>query len=159
VSGNAPNPAFELARLLALLHDADGRIAIPGFYDDVEPLPEDLRQALAELSYSDEDWLKRSESGAITGEKGYTVLERLWLRPAVEVTSIIAGDPTELLGLALQAPVLFFGTGLVEDHWHDSDESVSLEVLMNGAVTLACFWDELAKMQRAKDDGDGHLRQ
>ncbi|SLK13948.1 M20/M25/M40 family metallo-hydrolase [Arthrobacter sp. P2b] len=253
VSGNAPNSAFELARLLALLHDADGRIAIPGFYDDVEPLPEDLRQALAELPYSDEDWLKRSESGAITGEKGYTVLERLWLRPAVEVTSIIAGDPigvsraavpavasadlsfrtvpgqrvekvadqlrqwvettigdafrhtltpdletaqepyrtpdhpavaaleramavgfhngkvgrmgnagggpAELLGRMLQAPVLFFGTGLVEDHWHDSDESVSLEVLMNGAVTLACFWDELAKMQRAKDDGDGHLRQ
>jgi acetylornithine deacetylase/succinyl-diaminopimelate desuccinylase-like protein len=253
VSGNAPNPAFELARLLALLHDADGRIAIPGFYDDVEPLPEDLRQALAELPYSDEDWLKRSESGAITGEKGYTPLERLWLRPAVEVTSIIAGDPigvsraavpavasadlsfrtvpgqrvekvadqlrqwventigdafghtltpdletaqepyrtpdhpavaaleramavgfhsgkvgrmgnagggpAELLGRVLQAPVLFFGTGLVEDHWHDSDESVSLEVLMNGAVTLACFWDELARMQRAKDDGDGHLRQ
>ncbi|TLM72925.1 M20/M25/M40 family metallo-hydrolase [Pseudarthrobacter sp. NamB4] len=253
VSGNAPNPAFELGRLLSLLHDADGRITIPGFYDDVEPLPEDLRQALADLPFSEEDWLKRSETGAITGEQGYTVLERLWLRPAVEVTSIIAGDPlgvsraavpavaaadlsfrtvpgqhaeklaeqlqhwvrttigdafghslvpdlrtsqepyrtpdhpavaaleramaagfraekvgrmgnagggpAELLARTLQAPVVFFGTGLVEDHWHDSDESASLDVLMKGAATLACLWDELAMMQRAKDDGDGHLRQ
>lgn len=253
VSGNAPNPAFELGRLLALLHDKEGRIAIPGFYDDVEPLPEDLRQALADLPFTGEDWLKRSETGAITGEEGYSVLERLWLRPAVEVTSIIAGDPigvsraavpavasadlsfrtvpgqrvekvaeqlqqwvettigeafghtlapdletaqepyrtpdhpavaaleramargfnaekvgrmgnagggpAELISRALQAPVLFFGTGLVEDHWHDSDESVSLDVLLNGAVTLACLWEELATMQHTKDDGDGHLRQ
>ncbi|WP_455835273.1 M20/M25/M40 family metallo-hydrolase [Pseudarthrobacter siccitolerans] len=241
VSGNAPNPAFELGRLLALLHDGEGRIAIPGFYDDVEPPPEDLRQALAELPFSEEDWLKRSESGAVTGEQGYTVLERLWLRPAVEVTSLIAGDPigvsraavpavasaelsfrtvpgqrvekvaeqlrqwveatvgdsfghtlsvdletaqeayltpehptvsaleramatgfqsasvgrmgnagggpAELLARAIDAPVLFFGTGLVEDHWHDSDESANLAVLVNGAVTLACFWDELARME------------
>lgn len=241
VSGNAPNPAFELGRLLALLHDGEGRIAVPGFYDDVEPPPEDLRKALAELPFSEEDWLKRSESGAVTGEQGYTVLERLWLRPAVEVTSLIAGDPigvsraavpavatadlsfrtvpgqrvekvaellrqwveatvgdsfghtfsvdletaqeayrtpdhpavsaleramgrgfqsasvgrmgnagggpAELLARTLDAPVLFFGTGLVEDHWHDSDESANLAVLVNGAVTLAGFWDELARME------------
>jgi acetylornithine deacetylase/succinyl-diaminopimelate desuccinylase-like protein len=253
VSGNAPNPAFELGRLLGLMHDQDGRVAIAGFYDDVEPLPADLRNALTDLPFSEEDWLARSETGAITGEKGYTVLERLWLRPAVEVTSIIAGDPlgvsraavpavasadlsfrtvpgqqlekiagqlqdwaaatigdaysyslipdletaqepyrtpdhpavaalekamaagfradrtgrmgnagggpAELLGRALGAPVLFFGTGLLEDHWHDSDESASLDVLMNGAVTLACFWEELATMQGIGDDDDGHLRQ
>jgi acetylornithine deacetylase/succinyl-diaminopimelate desuccinylase-like protein len=253
VSGAAPNPAFELGRLLALLHDEDGRIAIPGFYDDVEPLPGDLRQAFASLPYSDEDWLTRSEAGAITGEEGFTVLERLWLRPAVEVTAMIAGDPlgvsraavpavasadlsfrtvpgqrvekvaeqlqrwvaatvgnafrhtltldietaqepyrtpehpavealeramavgfkaanvgrmgnagggpAELLSRILQAPVVFFGTGLVEDHWHDSDESASVDVLLNGTVTLACLWDRLAEMERAKDDGDGQLGQ
>ncbi|MDQ0663143.1 acetylornithine deacetylase/succinyl-diaminopimelate desuccinylase-like protein [Arthrobacter ulcerisalmonis] len=253
VSGNAPNPAFELGRLLGLMHDQDGRVAIPGFYDDVEPLPADLRNALADLTFSEEDWLARSETGAITGEKGYSVLERLWLRPAVEVTSIIAGDPlgvsraavpavasadlsfrtvpgqrlekiatqlqewvaatignafghslvpdletaqepyrtpdhpavaalekamalgfnadrtgrmgnagggpAELLSRTLAAPVLFFGTGLVEDHWHDSDESASLDVLVNGAVTLACFWEELAAKQGRGDDDDGHLRQ
>lgn len=69
------------------------------------------------------------------------------------------GGPAELLARSLDVPVLFFGTGLVEDHWHDSDESVSLDVLINGAVTLASFWDELARMQRTKDDGDGHLPQ
>jgi hypothetical protein len=51
--------------------------------------------------------------------------------------------------------VLFFGTGLVEDHWHDSDESANVEVLLNGAVTLACLWEELAGTQLAKDDGGG----
>jgi acetylornithine deacetylase/succinyl-diaminopimelate desuccinylase-like protein len=69
------------------------------------------------------------------------------------------GGPAELLGRTLAAPVLFFGTGLVEDHWHDSDECASLDVLMNGALTLACFWEELATMQWEKGDGGGHLRQ
>jgi hypothetical protein len=55
--------------------------------------------------------------------------------------------------------VVFFGTGLVEDHWHDSDESASVDVLLNGTVTLACLWDRLAEMERAKDDGDGQLGQ
>ncbi|NUS35457.1 MAG: M20/M25/M40 family metallo-hydrolase, partial [Pseudarthrobacter sp.] len=253
VSGTAPNPAFELGRLLGMMHHPDGRIAIPGFYDDVEPLPADLRRAFAELPFSEEDWLARSESGAITGEEGYTAPERLWLRPAVEATSLMAGDPlgvsraavpavasadlsfrtvpgqrpekvaaqfeqwvaanirpgfgfstvpdlvtaqlpyrtpehpavaalgramekgfqaeragrmgnagggpAELLSRAQGVPVLFFGTGLVEDHWHDSDESANLDVLLNGAVTLACFWGELATMQGIGDDGDGRLRQ
>jgi hypothetical protein len=53
---------------------------------------------------------------------------------------------------------VFFGTGLVEDHWHDSDERAGLDVLLNGAVTLACLWEELAKTQLAKDGGDGQHR-
>ncbi len=65
------------------------------------------------------------------------------------------GGPAELLARTVSGPVLFFGTGLPEDHWHDSDESVSLDVLHSGAVTLACFWNELAATQSAKDDGDG----
>ncbi|WP_104045045.1 M20/M25/M40 family metallo-hydrolase [Arthrobacter sp. ZGTC412] len=239
VSGAVPNPAFEISRVLAGLHDDDGRIYIPEFYDDVAPVPDDFRKALARLPFTEEDWLERSETGSITGELGYTVPERLWLRPAVEVTALIAGDPVgissaavpsvaavdlslrtvmgqrvekvaeqlrqwvrdtvgdnyghtlsvdletaqepywtpdhpavpvleramakgfrssevgrmgnagggpaTLLSRQLDSPVLFFGTGLVEDHWHDSDESVNLEVLVNGAVTLACFWDELAQ--------------
>lgn len=41
------------------------------------------------------------------------------------------------------APVLFFGTGLPEDHWHDSDERASVDVLLTGAATLALFWGRL----------------
>jgi acetylornithine deacetylase/succinyl-diaminopimelate desuccinylase-like protein len=44
----------------------------------------------------------------------------------------------------LGAPVVFFGTGLPEDRWHDSDERVSVEVLVNGAATLAHLWQRLA---------------
>jgi hypothetical protein len=43
------------------------------------------------------------------------------------------------------APVLFFGTGLPEDRWHRSDESVHLNVLFNGAATMALFWPGLAE--------------
>jgi acetylornithine deacetylase/succinyl-diaminopimelate desuccinylase-like protein len=50
------------------------------------------------------------------------------------------GGPAELLARKLDAPVVFFGTGLPEDRWHDSDESVAIDVLLAGAATLAAFW-------------------
>jgi acetylornithine deacetylase/succinyl-diaminopimelate desuccinylase-like protein len=54
------------------------------------------------------------------------------------------GGPAELMSRVLGAPVVFFGTGLPEDRWHDSDERVSVEVLVNGAATLAHLWQRLA---------------
>jgi acetylornithine deacetylase/succinyl-diaminopimelate desuccinylase-like protein len=91
VSGPAPNPILELCRLLGQLHDGEGRITIPGFYDSVtEPSPR-FRDDLAALPFTDADWLERSRTRSVGGEAGYTVLERLWARPAIEVTSV-AGD-------------------------------------------------------------------
>jgi acetylornithine deacetylase/succinyl-diaminopimelate desuccinylase-like protein len=239
VSGPAPNPILEMCRLLAQLHDDQWRVQLPGFYDDVAPPDEADRAAIAALPYDDEDWLRRSETGSIGGEAGYTPLERLWLRPAAEVLGIAAGElhgpthgaipsiatasisirtvlgqdservaeqlrqwvkerisdrvdydltvaldvaqepyvtpadtpavqaltramseafhapvgrmrnaggsPAALLHEQTGAPVVFFGTGLPEDHWHDSDESVSLDMLRKGAVTLALLWSHLAE--------------
>jgi acetylornithine deacetylase/succinyl-diaminopimelate desuccinylase-like protein len=54
------------------------------------------------------------------------------------------GGPADLLAAALDAPVLFFGTGLPEDRWHDSDERASIDVLTAGAATLAHLWARLA---------------
>ena len=54
------------------------------------------------------------------------------------------GAPADLLATSLGAPVLFFGTGLPEDNWHDSDESVRVDMLTRGAATLALFWARLA---------------
>jgi hypothetical protein len=51
----------------------------------------------------------------------------------------------DLLSSALNVPVVFFGTGLVEDNWHDSDESVSVDILKAGAATLAFLWEELGQ--------------
>lgn len=53
--------------------------------------------------------------------------------------------PADLLASALQEPVVFFGTGLVEDNWHDSDESVRVDMLKAGAATLAYLWEELGR--------------
>jgi acetylornithine deacetylase/succinyl-diaminopimelate desuccinylase-like protein len=55
------------------------------------------------------------------------------------------GGPASLLSSLLGAPVIFFGTGLIEDRWHDGDESIHLPTLLAGAATLAFLWDELAK--------------
>jgi acetylornithine deacetylase/succinyl-diaminopimelate desuccinylase-like protein len=239
-SGTAPNPVFELSRLLAQLYDGKGRITLPGFYDPVEGMSPRRRAELAALPFDEQDWLARSNTRSIVGEEGYTALERLWERPAAEVISLIAGDPVgvtraaipaaasvklsirtvagqtvrevagqlrrwvagrisagfdydlavdvetgqepyrtpdhpavdaldkamrrgfrtghvgrmgnagggpaELLASRLDAPVVFFGTGLIEDLWHDSDESVHVETLLAGAATLAFFWEELARM-------------
>jgi acetylornithine deacetylase/succinyl-diaminopimelate desuccinylase-like protein len=237
VSGPAPNPVHELCRLVGSLHDDKGRITVPGFYDGVTEASERVRADIAALPYSDEDWLRRSETRSIGGEAGYSVLERLWIRPAIEVLTVAAGDPVgpsraavpavatadisirtvpdqrvadiaeqlrrwvadnlsdrveyeltvgveagqdayrtpedhpavaaladamqegfgrpvgrmgnagggpaDLLVRELGAPIVFFGTGLPEDRWHDSDERISIDVLMAGAATLAAFWARL----------------
>jgi acetylornithine deacetylase/succinyl-diaminopimelate desuccinylase-like protein len=237
VSGPAPNPALEISRMLAGLHDEKGRISFPAFYDSVEVISARRRQELAALPFDPEDWLARSHTRSIREEEGYSVLEQLWERPALEVIALVAGDPVgvkratvpsmasvdwtirtvagqtvdevafqvrhwfetmkshlygyelsvdtetaqepyrtpenpvldalskamargfeveevgrmgnagggpaELLSSTLGVPVVFFGTGLVEDNWHDSDESVRVDILRSGAATLAFLWEEL----------------
>jgi acetylornithine deacetylase/succinyl-diaminopimelate desuccinylase-like protein len=237
-SGPAPNAAVQLSRLLGALHDDKGRLTLPGFYDEVAEPSERRRAELAALPFTEQDWLERSETRSVTGEAGYTVLEKLWTRPAAEIISMVAGDPVgvtrsaipavasatisirtvagqrcadvaeqlrrwvaetisdtvdhqltvaeetmqepyetpqdlpalealaaavedgfgvpagrmgnagggpaELLARQLDAPLLFFGVGLPEDRWHDSDERVSIDMLVNGAATLAYLWQRLA---------------
>jgi acetylornithine deacetylase/succinyl-diaminopimelate desuccinylase-like protein len=245
VAGVAPNPCMELCRLLAQLHDDKGRVTLPGFYDAVEEISAEEREALAALPYSDEDWLSRTETGTVGGEHGYTALERVWVRPSAEVLTLIGGDPigasrgavpsiaqadlsirtapaqkvadvaeqlrqwiderisdkvdyeltvseesgqepyrtpgdtpalraleaamakgfaatqvgrmrngggapASLLADVTGAPVVFFGTGLPEDHWHDSDEKVEVEALLKGAATMGHFWSELAAVHQQR---------
>jgi acetylornithine deacetylase/succinyl-diaminopimelate desuccinylase-like protein len=56
------------------------------------------------------------------------------------------GGPVVLLAQSVGAPAVFFGTGLPEDHWHDSNERVSVDVLLAGAATLAAFWERLPRV-------------
>jgi acetylornithine deacetylase/succinyl-diaminopimelate desuccinylase-like protein len=89
--GAVVNPAMALARILATLHDSDGRIAIPGFYDTVRPFPDAVLAQMRALPFDDEHF--RAEVGApsLSGELGYTVLERLWTRPTCEVNGLLSG--------------------------------------------------------------------
>jgi len=90
--GGVPNPAHALAAVLAGLHDADGRITLPGFYDDVVPLTEDERALLARLPFDQQSWLADAgDSGAAYGEAGFTTLERIWARPTAEVNGLWGG--------------------------------------------------------------------
>lgn len=89
--GAVVNPAMALARILATFHDADGRIAIPGFYDRVREWPAEVRTQMKGLPFDDEHFRAETGAPALGGEKGYTVLERLWTRPTCEVNGLLSG--------------------------------------------------------------------
>lgn len=245
-SGVTVNPAHVVADVISALHDAHGRIRLPRFYDDVEELTPERRADFARLPSDEDEWMERVETSAVDGEEGYTLLERLWARPSVEILTLLAGDPlglersvipetaeasfsiriapgqnvhtvadqlrdfvanvipghveytldtdeviaqnpytsppgpaldaleralergfglplagrmgnagggpADFLGSTLGAPVILIGTGLPEDHWHASDESVSLTMLHRGAATIAHLWEELGSALRPADD-------
>jgi len=90
--GAAPNPFVAIAQILARLKDEDGRILIPGFYDGIiPPSPEELA-AWRSLPF-DEEQYRIAEVGArqLVGEPGYSVLERTWARPTLDVHGIPGG--------------------------------------------------------------------
>lgn len=89
--GAVVNPAFALAQLLASLKDGHGRITIPGFYDDVRPLPPAERRALAKLPFSERGFQRAIGAPRLFGERGFTTLERLWCRPTLEVNGLLSG--------------------------------------------------------------------
>jgi len=90
--GAAPNPFVSLAQILAKLKDENGHILIPGFYDDIiPPSPEELA-AWRSLPFDEEEYrLKEVGSRTLVGEAGYSVLERTWARPTVDVHGIPGG--------------------------------------------------------------------
>jgi acetylornithine deacetylase/succinyl-diaminopimelate desuccinylase-like protein len=90
--GGVPNPAHALAGLLAGLHDAAGRVALPGFYDDVVPLTPLEREHIARLPFDEGAWLADAgDSRAACGEAGFSTLERVWGRPTAEVNGLWGG--------------------------------------------------------------------
>jgi acetylornithine deacetylase/succinyl-diaminopimelate desuccinylase-like protein len=89
--GAVINPGFALAQMIASLKDKHGRIAIPGFYDDVRTLPPAERRALAKLPFSDKAFQRAIGAPQLFGEKGFTTLERLWCRPTLEVNGLLSG--------------------------------------------------------------------
>ncbi|NLF69362.1 MAG: dipeptidase [Candidatus Anammoximicrobium sp.] len=89
--GGVTNPANALARMLAALVDDDGRVQVPGFYDDVVPLTDRERAQFAALAFDERAFLQRIGADAATGEAGYTTLERRWARPTCDVNGIWGG--------------------------------------------------------------------
>ena len=90
--GAAPNPFVALAQVIAKLKDEDGRISIPGFYDKVAP-PSDAELAAWKALPFDEEEYREAEIGslALTGEPGYSALERTWARPTLDVHGMPGG--------------------------------------------------------------------
>lgn len=89
--GAVHNPAQVLCEVIAAMHDANGRVTLPGFYDNVRPLSEADRAEIAKAAHSDDDFKRMSGAKALFGEKGYTAQERMSARPTLEVNGIIGG--------------------------------------------------------------------
>lgn len=89
--GTVENPANALAQVIATLKGPDGRIRIPGFYDDVVPLSEGDRADLAALPFDEAAYLERLGLPSLVGEVGYTTLERRGARPTLDVNGIWGG--------------------------------------------------------------------
>ncbi|HTU25828.1 MAG TPA: dipeptidase [Pirellulales bacterium] len=89
--GAVSNPAIALCQMLAALRDADGRVTIPGFYDDVLPLSADERRKFAELPFDEQKFKQQIGVAALAGEQGFTTLERRGARPNFDVNGLWSG--------------------------------------------------------------------
>ncbi|MGA8768637.1 MAG: dipeptidase [Candidatus Acidiferrales bacterium] len=89
--GAVPNPITILAEMIAKLHDSNFRVAIPGFYDDVAAVSRQERKALNALPWKEKEFRKTVGAPALAGEKGFTIVEQLWVRPTLELNGIWGG--------------------------------------------------------------------
>ena len=89
--GAVTNPANTLVALLAALKDKDGRVQVPGFYDDVEPLSERERGEYRELPLTDAEFMQPLGVTGMFGEAGFTSLERRWARPTCDINGLTSG--------------------------------------------------------------------
>lgn len=89
--GNVANPANVLSQIIAKLHNADGSVAIPGFYDRVPALSEDDTLRISTNKLSEESIIEMTGSPAVYGETGYTPVERQGTRPTLDVNGLYAG--------------------------------------------------------------------
>ena len=89
--GAVVNPAMALARMLSTMHDENGHVAIAGFYDKVRDWGKQARDDMRKLPFQDEHFRKEAGSPALGGEKDFTTLERIWMRPTCEVNGLLSG--------------------------------------------------------------------
>jgi acetylornithine deacetylase/succinyl-diaminopimelate desuccinylase-like protein len=89
--GAVTNPGLALARILTEMKTPDGKIQLPGFYDSVVELEESERAMWKGLNFSDEQFAAQLGVSELTGEVGYSTLERRWARPTLDVHGLIGG--------------------------------------------------------------------
>jgi acetylornithine deacetylase/succinyl-diaminopimelate desuccinylase-like protein len=91
--GTIQNPIHVMAKLIADLHDENGHVTLPGFYDKVRKVDEEERAELAQLPFGEDYMLKHSGAPALWGEPEFTPLERTVARPTAEILHFAAGAP------------------------------------------------------------------
>ncbi len=89
--GTVANPIHALAQILSTLRDTDGKILVAGFYDSVVPLGREQREQLARIPFDEAAYCAQVGVDTLFGEAGYTPVERVWVRPTLEVNGIWGG--------------------------------------------------------------------
>ena len=121
--GAVVNPANALARLVAQLHDERGRVTIPGFYDDVAEISDAERGRIASLPHSEEELREEVGATELAGEQGFGALERIWIRPTLDVNGLLSGYTGEGAKTVLPAKAMAkVSMRLVPDQRHEDIE-------------------------------------
>jgi acetylornithine deacetylase/succinyl-diaminopimelate desuccinylase-like protein len=89
--GAVANPINVLADMISKLHDKNGRITIPEFYDDVVKLTKKEKENFKKLKFSEKKFAKNLKVAELKGEKGYSTIERIWARPTLDCNGITGG--------------------------------------------------------------------
>lgn len=89
--GAVANPIYELCKMITNSLDADGKITFPGFYNDVEDIPEEERKMVAQIPFNEEKYKQALDVEELFGEKGYSTIERNGFRPSFDVCGIWGG--------------------------------------------------------------------
>lgn len=89
--GPVDNPVHVLAKIIADLHDAEGRVTLPGFYAGVPEIPEDVAEQWRGLEFDEAKWLSEVGLTRVGGEAGRGVMEQIWARPTCDVNGVVGG--------------------------------------------------------------------
>jgi acetylornithine deacetylase/succinyl-diaminopimelate desuccinylase-like protein len=89
--GAVPNPITILTEMIAKLHGKSFRVTVPGFYDEVAVLSKQERKALNSLPWKEKEFRKTVGAPGLCGEKGFSIVEQLWVRPTIELNGIWGG--------------------------------------------------------------------
>ena len=89
--GSVANPINVMAHVISKLHDKNGRVTVPGFYNDVLKLPKKERENFKILKFSNKEFARDLGIAELNGEKGFSTLERIWARPTLDCNGIIGG--------------------------------------------------------------------
>ncbi|NDJ76405.1 MAG: dipeptidase [Chloroflexi bacterium] len=147
--GIVHNPAQALVEILAALHDADGRVTVPGFYDKVRPLATDERAELAKTPFPPERLERETGLKTPWGEPGYELHERLGARPTLEINGIIGGRTGEGAKTVLPARALAkVSCRLVPDQ--DPKEIEALIAQHVASITPETVTSEVRVLHRGK---------
>ena len=145
--GTVHNPAQVLCELVAGMHDANGHIALPGFYDKVRVWGEGERADLAKTPHSDDAWRRKTGVPQLYGEAGFSTLERAGIRPTLEINGMLSGFTAEGMKTIVPAKAMAkISTRLVPDQDADAVEA-QLNAYVRAHAPASVKW-EVKKLSR-----------